>query len=165
MKTLINIFMSAFFVIVLVFANVSFVLADQGADADQNKKPVLGDLEKAKLVIPEVSIPLVDENGNPLRMDRVGSTNVYDTGYINGYHLSTSEITEDDISVQGGIKIYGESWADQDSEWREDANFAFCATQMTDPPGTQYFWGESIHYWNTEGWGPSNAQTSNDCES
>jgi hypothetical protein len=78
-------------------------------------------------------------------------------GILMAITLSTSEITEDDISVQGALRYKANQWADQDSEWREDANFAFCATQMTDPPGTQYFWGESIHYWNTEGWWPSNA--------
>lgn len=141
----------------LVTINISAVMADD------DKAPTLGDLEKAQKVVPEITFTIKRSDGTPLRVERGGTTGVdIPGGNANGYHESWSDISEDDIRVNGGIKIYGAaSWANTNSDWRNNSTFAFCLTSMPNPTGSQTFWAESTHYWNTSGYTPQNGQTSN----
>ena len=112
-------------------------------------------------MVPEITIAIQGDSLDfyPLR---VGRTNILNTGYIVGQHSSDSDIQEEEIRVDGAIKIWGYAWADTTDDWETNNYLAACQTSMSNPPGLQYFWAESLHYFYTYLYGQGQGLSSND---
>jgi hypothetical protein len=73
-------------------------------------------------------------------------------------HLSMSDLFEDEIWVDGAIKISGQGWYMSDDD-HTSGMFAHVNTEMPDPQFSQTFIAHSWHHFHTSGWVDLNNET------
>jgi hypothetical protein len=92
-------------------------------------------------------------------------TDIWEAGgeTVMGSHTSDSDLYEDEIWVDGAIKIDGQGWYDSDED-HTTGMFAHCTTQMPDPIWLQTFIAHSWHHFHTDGYVDWNPETEDSIE-
>lgn len=138
MRKVIKIIGAIALVALLAVSNVTAVLADDDEDS-----------------APKIVEEIFQSGGGVEDVGRYGWASIYETWQINGWHYSSSDMTEDYIKVKGGIQEIGQGWYQILEQERNDYFMALVETVMPDPAGEQDFHTQSEHWFHTDGYGDS----------